>query len=179
MTTKLAPAAAKLFMAAFSIQARIRMMVEARSGKTTDKTHYVNFRRSINPRRCWTCVIPPGAGRRRPTGCRESAKSTWLRWGNRRQFGPFFRLRWDGSDTQADVVQLRGRRSGRVQGLQNRRGGGNVGRQPTRNCHRSRPVARGIGADRTPLKQGLHPRQAFAKTGHIRADGLSLVFHTL
>ena len=131
--------------------------------------HYVNFRRRGNPRRCWTCVDHPGAGRRRPTVCPESAKIARNRWGSRRQFGPFLRLRWDEEALAGDVVQLRGRRPQR----------GNLGRQPTRNCHRSRLFVRGIGASRIPLKQGFHPRLALAKIGHVRADSLKLVIHVL
>ena len=82
---------------------------------TADKGHYVNFRRRGNPRRCWRCANHPGAGRRRPTVCPESAKIARNRWGSRRQFGPFLRLRWDEAAAFGDVAPLPRCRSGRRQ----------------------------------------------------------------
>ena len=180
------------------------------------RSHYVNFRRRGNPRRFWTCVIPPSAGRQRPTVCRKSAKIAPNRWGIYRHSRPFFCPRWDDTDIQADVVQPRGRQPGRVQGRRNRRSrrkfgppthqrqseaaclfGANTGallpvarrfhaaRPPAASAilatrtGRSRLLARGIGLARIPLKQGFHPRQALTKIGHVRADGLRLVFHAL
>ena len=105
--------------------------------------HYVNFAAGGNPRRCWTCANssrrPPGHS----TVCRETAEIGRNRWGGRRQFGAFFRPRWDESGNAGDVVQLPGRRSGRREAQRQAAAGRKFGPAPHQNRSASGKIVSG------------------------------------
>ena len=104
------------------------------------RPHYVNFRRGVNPRHCWPKRTSARRARKRPTETLETVRIGPLRWGSGRESGRFFRLRWDDSDTQADVVQHRDRRSGAVTTLRKATAAGQFRQLPHRSQASQHPV---------------------------------------